>query len=41
MEAQNWQKILAQLEKAAPSTETSAKRQELLQLINRVEGALK
>jgi tRNA (adenine22-N1)-methyltransferase len=41
MEAHNWQRILAQLEKAAPSTETTAKRQELLQLINRVEGALK
>jgi tRNA (adenine22-N1)-methyltransferase len=41
MEAQNWQNILAQLEKAAPSTETNNKRQELLQMIKRVEGALK
>lgn len=40
MEAQNWQKILGQLEKAAPSTETNAKRQELLELLNRVEGVL-
>lgn len=41
MEAQIWQKILDQLENAAPSTETTYKRQELLQMINKVEEVIK
>jgi tRNA (adenine22-N1)-methyltransferase len=40
MESHNWHNILDQLEKASPSTETINKKQEILQLIKRVEGAL-
>jgi tRNA (adenine22-N1)-methyltransferase len=40
MEMQNWHNILAQLEKASPSTETDNKKQETIQMIKRVEGVL-
>lgn len=41
MEADNWRKILGQLEKASSSTETNQKKQELMQMIKMVEGAIK
>jgi tRNA (adenine22-N1)-methyltransferase len=40
MEERNWHNILAQLENASPSKDTNEKKQEILELIKRVEGAL-
>jgi tRNA (adenine22-N1)-methyltransferase len=40
LEAESWHKILKQLEKASSAVETIQKRQELIQMIKRVEGVI-